>query len=125
MKDLEIFRQLIELAYTAAVNQFAKSKQQFAPAEKLLLLDCEQDDKRMLVSEDHAENNSWQRPMDDLITSITHLTFCEISNSTREWYEFQPQVREIGTLIGEAIFDDIRDDVILHMLGIGCEYERN
>lgn len=65
------------------------------------------------------ETSSWQRQR-GVRTSISQLTFSDISNSKREWHEFQPQVREIAVQIEEAIFEGIREDVISEMLGSRC-----
>ncbi|WOK98473.1 hypothetical protein Cni_G07185 [Canna indica] len=109
-KDLDIFRELVELAYTSALNQFAKSKKQL-------------DEEIAQSKVTHEESTSWHREKDDL-SCITQLTFSDISNSKREWHEFQPQVREIVTRIEKAIFEDIiREDVILELQGLYCTLE--
>ncbi|URE05499.1 hypothetical protein MUK42_20956 [Musa troglodytarum] len=122
-KDLDIFRELLELAYTSAWDQLAKSKKQ-------LDQHCEQDEERVVdshecfaretaESEVHETDNSWQTQKDD-VSSLTQLTCSDISNARREWYEFQPQVREIGTQVEEAIFEDNIEDVVLEMMCLHC-----
>ncbi|CAL9044171.1 uncharacterized protein LOC135673376 isoform X1 [Musa acuminata AAA Group] len=118
-KDLDIFRELLELAYTSAWDQLTKSKKQ-------LDQHCEQDDERVVdshecfaretaESEVHETDNSWQTQK-EVVSSLTQLTCSDISNARREWYEFQPQVREIGTQVEQAIFEDNIEDVILEMM---------
>ncbi|RWW18155.1 hypothetical protein GW17_00017882 [Ensete ventricosum] len=118
-KDLDIFRELLELAYASARDQLAKSKKQ-------LEQHCEQDAGRVVdshecfaretaESEVHETDNSWKTLKED-VGSLTQLTCSDISNAGREWYEFQPQMREVGTQVEEAIFEDNIEDVIVEML---------
>ncbi|XP_077233889.1 uncharacterized protein LOC143876124 isoform X2 [Tasmannia lanceolata] len=54
---------------------------------------------------------SWGKQGGD-VTNITHLIKSDFSNSIQEWRHFHPQVKQIGIEIGDAIFEDIRDEIV-------------
>lgn len=93
----------------AFTDQFAISGKQFDEADKLGLA-IEKDHKSIAVCHGSSAHV--------LADETLHLTSSEISNTRREWCELQPHVREIGVYLQEVIFQDIREDVILEMLGI-------
>lgn len=98
-KDFDGLKELLESsASSPAGNSLTKSRKQLDEPKKLLP-DYEQDDAA------------------SMITSINQLTSSTISSGTRrEWYALQPHTREIGTHVEEAIFEDIREAVILEMI---------
>ncbi|RRT64760.1 hypothetical protein B296_00041608 [Ensete ventricosum] len=119
---------LSEEVTAPALNRFGAPKKQLDQPEKLHLDRREQEDKGMKDSHESSgyefsetairddETSSWQRQR-GVHTSISQLTFSDISSSKGEWYEFQPQVRQIAVQIEEAIFEGIREDVVSEMLG--------
>lgn len=101
-KDFDGLKELLESASSPACNSLTKSRKQL-DEPKQLLPDNEQDD------------------VASMITSINQLTSSSISSGTRsEWYALQPHTREIGTHVEEAIFEDIREAVILEMISFFC-----
>ncbi|CAL9764146.1 unnamed protein product [Musa acuminata subsp. burmannicoides] len=131
---LHLFKELLELSCVTppALNQFGTSKKQLDLPEKLHL-DREQEDKSTKDSHESSDHEIFETVIRDdetssrqrqrgVHTSISQLTFSDISNSKREWHEFQPQVREIAVQIEEAIFEGIREDVISEMLGSRCTF---
>lgn len=104
-KDFDAFEELLELAFSPAFYTFTKSRKQLDDPEKLVL-DSEQE-------------------IASLITSIHQLTSSNISSTAREWYELHPHVKEIGIHVEEAIFEEIREDVISEMIDFCCTLGRS
>ncbi|XP_015885098.3 uncharacterized protein LOC107420617 isoform X2 [Ziziphus jujuba] len=44
--------------------------------------------------------------------NITHLLHSDVSDSTQEWTGFEPETREIGLEIGDAILDEIMNEIV-------------
>ncbi|XP_010273517.1 PREDICTED: uncharacterized protein LOC104609020 isoform X2 [Nelumbo nucifera] len=52
-------------------------------------------------------------------TNITELIRSDFSYSTEGWSEFQPQIKnEIAMEIGDAIFEEMRNEIITDMIGL-------
>ncbi|KAF8404844.1 hypothetical protein HHK36_009733 [Tetracentron sinense] len=58
---------------------------------------------------------SWGKQSGD-VTNITQMINSDFSISIEEWSDFQPQMREIGMEIGDAILEDIRNEIVTDMI---------
>ncbi|CAL9113011.1 unnamed protein product [Musa textilis] len=105
VKVLDIFNELLEVAYTPAFYELIGSKWQLDQSDKLL--------------DSHECFNHEIPPLEkqkDLPT-IRELTASELASSKSEWSRFQPQMREIAIDIGAALFEDIKEETILEIVG--------
>ncbi|WOK95594.1 hypothetical protein Cni_G04301 [Canna indica] len=163
-KDVDAFKELLELARSPAFHQFPESRRQLDEPKKLDRLDdqwilnsneCsaheipqdmlyndddeeEEEEGEMFnecsaneiaegtINEDEGgeeeeeETTSWHKLQKGVLSSISQLTLSDISKAKRDWYEFQPQVEEIGIHIEEALLQETIEHVILEMLGFHC-----
>ncbi|XP_058081468.1 uncharacterized protein LOC131229510 isoform X2 [Magnolia sinica] len=51
-------------------------------------------------------------------TNITQMLETDFSENGKQWKHFQPQIKEIGNGIGDAIFYEIRDEIVSDMLDL-------
>lgn len=79
-----------------------------------LLLDFlkEMEDK----SWDPCEVFPWEKQRGD-VAVVTHLIELDLSETRREWTQFNGEKREIGVEIGGIIFEEMREQCVFDMLG--------
>jgi hypothetical protein len=63
--------------------------------------------------------SSWEKIAGD-ISRIPAMMELDLSRSTRQWREPEPEVREVGARIEVLIFDDIRRETVCDMLASHC-----
>ncbi|KAJ8494140.1 hypothetical protein OPV22_015861 [Ensete ventricosum] len=104
-KVLDIFNELLEVAYTPAFYELIGSKWQLHQPDKLL-------DSHECF--DHAIP-----PLEEQkdLSTIRELTVSELASSRSEWSRFQLHTREIAIDIGAALFEDIKEETILEIVG--------
>jgi hypothetical protein len=61
----------------------------------------------------------WEKIAGD-ISRIPAMMELDLSRSTRQWREPEPEVREVGARIEVLIFDDIRRETVCDMLASHC-----
>ncbi|RRT44656.1 hypothetical protein B296_00015926, partial [Ensete ventricosum] len=107
-KVLDIFNELLEVAYTPAFYELIGSKWQLHQPDKLL-------DSHECF--DHAIP-----PLEEQkdLSTIRELTVSELASSRSEWSRFQLHMREIAIDIGAALFEDIKEETILEIVGSHC-----
>ncbi|XP_020100729.1 uncharacterized protein LOC109718745 isoform X2 [Ananas comosus] len=125
-KALDIFKELLEAAYTPALNQFAESKE--LENSKVVVEDVhvtvEGSDHECLGPggiEEYFKKEELELAM------IRHLIQCEVSQWDMEWRDFlKAQEREsIGIEIEGAIFEEMRGEAVFDILGLlQCKLER-
>ncbi|URD73533.1 hypothetical protein MUK42_25502 [Musa troglodytarum] len=118
-KVLDIFNELLKVAYTPAFYQLVGSKRQF-----------DRSDEHLLRREREADEESPETTGKFVIprrknkkkrfTRLRQLIGSELSSSGTEWGLFQPQASDIGALIEATIFEDIKEEAILEMMGSHC-----
>ncbi|EHA8587152.1 hypothetical protein COCNU_scaffold001487G000030 [Cocos nucifera] len=59
---------------------------------------------------------TWDKQRGD-VADIAQLVDLEVSESREEWSNFQTEIREIGIEIEAVIFEEIREETLLDMLG--------
>jgi len=57
------------------------------------------------------------------VAMFTHLLALDLSETRREWTQFNAENREIGTEIGGIIFEEMREECVFDMLGLHCTLE--
>lgn len=104
-KVLDIFNELLEVAYTPAFYELIGSKWQLDQSDKLL--------------DSHECFNHEIPPLfkQKALSTIRELTVSELASSRSEWSRFQLQMREIAIDIGAALFEDIKEETILEIIG--------
>lgn len=119
------------LGSASLLSQYAKTKMESNESHQLLL-DCVREvekgiwDSHECLSPERAKRNikeqiiSWEKQRGDL-ADITQLVDLEVSKSREEWRHFQPEIREIGIEIEAAIFEEIREEIVLD---IQCTLKR-
>ncbi|CAD5182183.1 unnamed protein product [Musa acuminata subsp. malaccensis] len=107
-KVLDIFNELLEVAYTPAFYELIGSKWQLDQSDKLL--------------DSHECFNHEIPPLlkQKALSTIRELTVSELASSRSEWSRFQLQMREIAIDIGAALFEDIKEETILDIIGSHC-----
>ncbi|CAL9048018.1 unnamed protein product [Musa banksii] len=107
-KVLDIFNELLEVAYTPAFYELIGSKWQLDRSDKLL--------------DSHECFNHEIPPLlkQKALSTIRELTVSELASSRSEWSRFQLQMREIAIDIGAALFEDIKEETILDIIGSHC-----
>lgn len=124
----DMFKELLQAAYSPPLDQFTKSKKVLHQQEQLLL-DCvrEVEEKicasyesltpemtKKIISE---EILSWEMQRGDL-TKISKPIFSDASNSMREWNRFRSQMGDIVIEIEAAIFEEVREEIVLNLLDL-------
>ncbi|XP_072973658.1 uncharacterized protein [Typha angustifolia] len=132
-KVIDIFKELLEAAYTPAFNQFSKSDELEQPQQ--LVLDCVREvegrnwDQHQCSSPTKTEKffceeaPSWESQEADEAW-ISQLIASDLSNSSKEWIQFKPQIREIGTKIEASIFEQLREEAVLDIIDLNCTAKR-
>lgn len=95
-----------------------KKPVQIQPRHLLLDLLKEMEDK----SWDPCEIFPWEKQRGDM-AMLTHLIELDLSETRREWTQFNAVKREIGIEIGGIIFEEMREEFVLDMLGFPCTLE--
>ncbi|RWV95735.1 hypothetical protein GW17_00041616 [Ensete ventricosum] len=115
-KVLDIFNELLKVAYTPVFYQLVGSKRQFDRSDgHLLRCETEADEESPETTGNFViprRNNNNKR-----FTRLRQLIGSEMSSSGREWGPFQPQASDIGAEIEATIFEDIKEEAILEMMG--------
>nr|CAD1841408.1 unnamed protein product [Ananas comosus var. bracteatus] len=66
--------------------------------------------------------SSWEKMRVDFLR-IPNLIGSDISKSTKEWSQFHPEMTKIGKEIENLIFEEIRRESVLDLLGSHCTLE--
>ncbi|KAK1299889.1 hypothetical protein QJS10_CPB13g00079 [Acorus calamus] len=58
-------------------------------------------------------------------TNTAQMAGLAIASSTKEWKQLHDEVDEVGIDIGDAIFEEIIDEVVSEMLDLFCSHRRD
>ncbi|XP_018679195.2 uncharacterized protein LOC103979533 [Musa acuminata AAA Group] len=119
-KVLDIFNELLKVAYTPAFYQLVGSKRQFDRSDVHLLHREKEADEESPETTGKFVIPRRKKKNKTRFTRLRRLIGSEMSSSGREWGVFQPQASDIGAEIEATIFEDIKEEVILEMMGSHC-----
>ncbi|CAD5183247.1 unnamed protein product [Musa acuminata subsp. malaccensis] len=122
-KVLDIFNELLKVAYTPAFYQLVGSKRQFDRSDVHLLHREKEADEESPETTGKFVIPRRKKKNKTRFTRLRQLIGSEMSSSGREWGVFQPQASDIGAEIEATIFEDIKEEVILEMMGSHCTSE--
>lgn len=117
---LDIFNELLKVAYTPAFYQLVGSKRQFDRSDVHLLHREKEADEESPETTGKFVIPRRKKKNKTRFTRLRQLIGSEMSSSGREWGVFQPQASDIGAEIEATIFEDIKEEVILEMMGSHC-----
>lgn len=125
--------ELEELMRYKPTSQFFKSKKNLQQT-KQLLFDCVREALDIHGKERKQQQNHKEIMRPELLGklicdkiklwgiqsgdefNITRLLNLDFKDSAQEWNDFQPQMRDLAFEIGDAILEDIRDQIVTDMV---------
>ncbi|XP_008797019.2 uncharacterized protein LOC103712310 [Phoenix dactylifera] len=122
------------LGSASFLSQYANTKKELDRSYQLLL-DCVREVEKRIwdsyecLSPERAKSIikerifTWEKKRGD-VADIAQLVDSEVSESREEWRHFQSEIREIGIEIETVIFEEIREETLLDMLGFPCTSKR-
>ncbi|OAY78874.1 hypothetical protein ACMD2_08176 [Ananas comosus] len=119
------FEELLGSTSPTIMHQNAKKNKELDQSDQVMaLLGCPMEVGEC-VSPQLAEKliedqlSSWEKMRVDFLR-IPNLIGSDISKSTKEWSQFHPEMTKIGKEIENLIFEEIRRESVLDLLGSHC-----